>query len=169
MVAGPSTDPGAVAPAYLTQAVQSSDFAVPLVAGDPALLRVFIGARSAAAGSPMPPVRAVLLDGEDVVHTADIPLAPGPIPARPAEGDLRSSANATIPGHVVRPGLDLVVHVDPEGLLGGLPGVARRIPALGRLRVDARPVAQLALTLVPLVWSENPDRSVIDVVASAAA
>lgn len=167
VVAGPATDPGAVAPAYLTQAVQSSDFAVPLVAGDPALLRVFIGA-AGAAGSPMPPVRAVLLDGEDVVHTADIPLAPGPIPARPAEGDLRSSANATIPGHVVRPGLDLVVHVDPEGLLGELPGVAQRIPALGRLRVDARPVAELALTLVPLVWSENPDRSVIDVVASAA-
>ena len=170
VVAGPATGPASLAPAYLTQAVQSSDFAVPLVAGDPALLRVFVdgGPAGAATGAPMPPVRAVFHDGESEVHVADIPLAAGPIPARATEGDLRSSANMTIPGDVVRPGIEMVVHVDPEGLLGGLPGVSRRIPALGRLRVDARPVAELALTLVPLVWSEDPDRTVIDVAADAA-
>lgn len=171
VVAGSGTRPASLAPAYLTQTVQSSDFAVPLVAGEPALLRVFVdgGPAGLATGAPMPPVRAVFRSGKNQVHVADIPLAPGPVPARAAEGDLRSSANATIPGGIVRPGLDLVVHVDPEGLLGPTVGVARRIPALGRLQVDVQPVAELALTLVPLVWSDAPARSVVDVVAAATA
>ena len=170
VVPGPATGPGLLVPAYLTQAVQSSDFAVPLVAGEPALLRVFVdgGPTGAATGVPMPPVRAVFYDGEIEVHVAEVPLAAGPVPAQASEGDLRSSANATIPGDIVRPGLEMVVQIDPEGLLGPTAGVARRIPALGRLRADVRPVAELALTLVPLVWSEKPDRSVIDVASEAA-
>ena len=169
VVPGPATGPGQLVPAYLTQAVQSSDFAVPLLAGEPALLRVFVdgGPTGAATGVPMPPVRAVFHDGENEVHVAEIPLAAGPVPAQASEGDLRSSANATIPGNIVRPGLEMVVQVDPEGLLGPTSGVARRIPALGRLRADVRPVPELALTLVPLVWSEQPDRSVIDVATGA--
>ena len=171
VIEGHWTGPAALVPAYLTQAVQSSDFAVPLVAGEPALLRVFVdgGPTGSATGAPMPPVRAVFHEGVEELHVADIPLAAGPVPAQAFEGDLRSSANATIPGDIVRPGLELVVHVDPVGVLGPTVGVARRIPALGRLRVDVRPVAELALTLVPLVWSESPDRSVVDVIAGAAA
>lgn len=171
VVAGSGTGPASLAPAYLTQAVQSSDFGVPLVAGEPALLRVFVdgGPTGVATGAPMPPARAVFHDGENEVYVADIPLAPGPIPARAAEGDLRSSANVTIPGEIVRPGLEMVVRVDPDGLLGPTLDVARRIPALGRVQVDVQSVSGLELTLVPLVWSENPDRGVIDVIAAAAA
>ena len=171
VIEGPGTGPATLVPAYLTQTVQSSDFTVPLVAGEPALLRVFVdgGPTGSATGAPMPPVRAVFHDDAEELHVADIPLAAGPVPAQAFEGDLRSSANATIPGDIVRPGLELVVHVDPVGVLGPTVGVARRIPALGRLRVDVRPVAELALTLVPLVWSESPDRSVVDVIAGAAA
>ena len=171
VIEGPGTGPATLVPAYLTQAVQSSDFTVPLVAGEPALLRVFVdgGPTGSATGVPMPPVRAVFHDGAEELHVVDIPLAAGPVPAQAFEGDLRSSANTTIPGDIVRPGLEMVVHVDPTGVLGPTVGVARRIPALGRLRVDVRPVAELALTLVPLVWSENPDQRVIDVIAAAAA
>ena len=171
VVPGPATGPAALVPAYLTQAVQSSGFAVPLVAGEPALLRVFVdgGPTGTATGAPMPPVRATFHDGESELYVADIPLASGPVPAQAAEGDLRSSANAMIPSGVVRPGLEVVVRVDPEVLLGPTLGVARRIPALGRLRVDVRPVPELALTLVPLLWSESADRSVTNVVAAAAA
>ena len=171
VVASSGTDPASLVPAYLTQAVQSPDFAVPLVAGEPALLRVFVdgGPTGAATGAPMPPAQAVFHDGDNEVYVADIPLAPGPIPARAAEGDLRSSANVTIPGNIVRPGLEMVVRVDPDGLLGPTVDVAGRIPALGRVRVDVQSVSELELTLVPLVWSENPDRSVIDVIDAAAA
>ena len=106
------------------------------MAGDPALLRVFVdgGPAGAATGAPMPPARAVFHDGENEVYVADIPLTAGPVPARPSEGDLRASANAMIPGEVVRPGLDMVVHVDPERLLGGLrswPGGFRHLDACG--------------------------------------
>ena len=171
VVAGSGTGPASLAPAYLTQAVQSAGFGVPLVAGEPALLRVFVdgGPAGAATGAPMPPAQAVFHDGENELYVADVPLAPGPIPARATEGDLRSSANVTLPGEIVRPGLEMVVRVDPDGLLGPTVDVTHRIPALGRVQVDVQSVSELELTLVPLVWSENPDRSVVDVIDEAAA
>ena len=62
-------DPSA---AYLTQAVQSREFPVPLVAGEQALLRVFVTAPRATDES-LPPVRATFyLEGEET-YVADIP------------------------------------------------------------------------------------------------
>ena len=55
--------------AYLTQAVQSREFPVPLVAGEEALLRVFVIARDSTSEG-IPPVRArFYLDGEET-HVA---------------------------------------------------------------------------------------------------
>ena len=48
--------------AYLTQAVQSHDFGVPLVANEQALLRVFATANPGVVAS-IPPVRATFYQG----------------------------------------------------------------------------------------------------------
>ena len=139
-----------VPPMYLTQAVQSFEFPVPLVADRPALLRVFLTAPEADAVG-FPPVRARFYMEDAEVHTVDIPGAAGTVPSRVEEGRLDASANVAIPAEVVQPGLELVVEVDPEDTRGPDPGTAKRIPATGRQAIDVRAVPALHLTYVPVV------------------
>ncbi len=126
---------GEAAMAYLVQATQSREFPVPLVASEEALLRVFVTAGRDNA-ERLPPVRASFtLDGI-LAHVVNIPGKPGPIPTVVEEGSLAASANALIPAEVVRPGLELVIEIDPDGTLDPGLGVAKRIPEAGRIQVD---------------------------------
>ena len=148
-----------VPPAYLTQATQSLRNPVPLVAGDPALLRVFVTAATDV-DATMPQVLATFYQNEAVVYTADIPARAMRVPDEPGEGDLSASANEEIPGSVVQPGLEMVVEIDPGGLLDPALGIGRRIPPTGRLAMNVEEVPRFDLTMVPFLWLENPDRSV---------
>ena len=60
-----------LAAAYLTQAVQSREFPVSLVAGQPALLRVFLASEHAD-GEKMPEVRATFYVNDVEVHATEI-------------------------------------------------------------------------------------------------
>ncbi len=152
-------DPPAV---VLTQAVQSREFPVPLVAGEEALLRVFVTS-SRESGADLPPVRATFYRDGAKTQVVDIPGKPAPIPREIREVDLTASANARIPGRVVQPGLELVIDVDPEGTLGPDPGVMKRIPGSGRLGVEVRTMPVFELTVIPFLWSRNPDSSIVEV------
>ncbi|MXX70879.1 MAG: hypothetical protein F4205_10115 [Gemmatimonadetes bacterium] len=158
----------ALAHAYLTQAVQSRAYPVPLVGGEKALLRVFLTAPGAA-NADIPPVRARFYVDDREVHVENIPGKPGPIPSEVQEGNLTTSANAEIPAHVVRPGLEMVIEPDPDGTLDPALGVARRIPETGRLAVEVRAMPRFDLTVIPFLWSEAPDSSVLDLAAGMAA
>ena len=153
--------------AYLVQAVQSRAFPVPLVAGARALLRVFpTAARAADAG--VPAVRArFFVDGRET-HVEHVPGKSEAIPAKVNEGSLATSVSAQIPGSVVQPGLEMVVEVDPDGTLDPALGVARRIPAAGRLAVDVRALPPLELTVIPFLWAQAPDSSILDAVRGMA-
>ena len=154
--------------AYLTQAVQSREFPVPLVAGEDALLRVFVTAERAS-DAGMPFVRASFHVNGAETHIAGIPETSAPIPTEIDEGNLSASANATIPRKFVRPGLEVVIEVDPDGTLDPTLGVARRIPETGRLAVDVRAMSLLDLTVIPFVWNiPNPDSTVIELAAGMA-
>ncbi len=154
--------------AYLVQAVQSRAFPVPLVAGKPALLRVFPTAERAA-GVNVPAVRArFFVDGRET-HMEYVRGGSGAIPARVDEGSLATSVSAEIPGSVVRPGLEMVVEIDPDGTLDPALGIAQRIPATGRLSVDVRALPPLDLTVVPFLWAQAPDSSILDAVRGMAA
>lgn len=136
--------------AYLTQAVQSIGFPVPLVAGKPALLRVFVASPNAG-GASMPDVQATFfLDGAPV-HEVSMPAGDEPIPPEPGEGDLALSANAAIPSGIVQPGLEVVLEVDRDGALDPGLGVSGRVPPAGRQAIDVRRVPGLDLTVIPLV------------------
>ena len=156
------------AAAYLTQAVQSLDFPVSLVAGEDALLRVFVTADNAA-GASIPPMRATFFEDGREIHVADIPGRPALIPAEIDEGNLEASANITIPGSVLVPGLEMVVDVDPGGTLDAAVDVQRRIPETGRLAVGVRAVPTFDLVIVPFLQRANPDSSIIGVVNALAA
>ena len=146
--------------AYLVQAVQSRAHPVPLVAGEDALLRVFVtAARETSEG--MPAVRARFYLGGVERHVVDIPANSNPIPTELDEGDLSKSANAEIPGRIVRPGLEMVTEVDPGGTLDPTLGVPKRIPEAGRITVEVRELPVLQLTAIPFVWNADANRAVV--------
>ena len=148
------------AAAYLVQATQSLEYPVPLLAGDAALLRVFVTA-AGGVDAAMPPVRATFyMDGVEV-HTANIAGQTTNIPPQINEASLLNSANAVVPGSVVMPGLEMVVEIDPDRTLDPALGVSARLPATGRTGLEVRSVPPFHLTLIPFLWEENPDRSVL--------
>ncbi|MYG80785.1 MAG: hypothetical protein F4187_02960 [Gemmatimonadetes bacterium] len=152
---------------YLTQTVQSSRYPVPLIAEEPALLRVFVSSPRAD-GELMPTVRATFFHGDSEVHAVQIDGGYAPIPTAVDEGSLTGSANADIPGDVLRPGLEMVIEVDPEGTTDPGLGIAARIPQSGRMAVDVRALPDFPLTLVPFVNERNPDRSVLALTSAMA-
>ena len=154
--------------AYLTQAVQSREFPVPLVAGERALLRVFPMARQAT-NADIPAVRARFYVNGRETHVEEIPGKATPIPTEVDESRLSKSANAEIPGHVVQPGLEMVIEVDPNETLDPDLGVATRIPETGRLAVEVRAMPLFDLTLIPFLWSEDADSSIVELVTAMAA
>ena len=154
--------------AYLTQAVQSRGFPVPLVAGEKALLRVFPTAKQATTAG-IPEVRARFYRGGLETHVAVIPGKSGLIPTEVDEGSLARSANVEIPGYVVQPGLEMVIEVDPEGKLDQALGVPTHIPATGRLALEVRAMPLFDLTLIPFIWNQTQDSSIVDLVEAIAA
>ena len=154
--------------AYLVQTVQTRLAPVPLVAGEEALLRVFVTAREAS-GAGIPAIRARFYVNEVETYVKDIPGKLSPIPTQMDESSLGRSANAVIPGQVVRPGLEMVIEVDPNGTLDPGLAVAKRIPESGRLAIDVRDMPLFDLTLLPFLWTEAPDSLVLEAVRGMAA
>ena len=150
--------------AYLTQATQSLQFPVPLVAGEQALLRVFVTADEDV-DATMPPVRATFyLDGspsEPIEIPGSGAQIPAGIPLEIVESDLSSTPNLIVPGEYVMPGLEMVIEIDPEGTLDQGLGIATRIPAEGRMPVAVMTVPALDLTLIPFLWTEDPGGTVV--------
>ena len=154
--------------AYLTQAVQSREFPVPLVANEDALLRVFVTAQFAT-DEGIPAIRVRFYRDGRETHVEDVPGKHIPIPTAVDEAALSKSANAVIPGGVLQPGLEMVVEVDPHGTLDLALGVANRIPQTGRIGVEVRAMPLLDLTLIPFLYVADPDSSVVDIVDAVAA
>ena len=144
-------------PVYLVQSVQSFGTPATLVAGRPALLRVFLASEEAV-GEEIPTVNATFYDelGE-VMHEAEIAAA-GTLPERIDESSLAASADIEIPGRVIRPGVEMMIEVQ-----GGLPGLPSRIPAQGRIALDIEEMPPLPLTLVPFLEEGSPDYTVVDI------
>ena len=145
--------------AYLTQATQSFDYPVPLVAGDPALLRVFLTADDG--DVEVPPVRVSFYQNESNVHTADIPGRAGFVPPRVDESDLALSSNAEIPGSILAPGLEMVVEIDPDDTRNLPAAVKKRLPETGRIELDVKTMPPFDLVMVPFLWEEDPDHGFV--------
>ncbi len=150
--------------AYLTQATQSLLFPVPLVAGEQALLRVFVPLNEGVEVE-MPPMRATFYLNGSPSDPIDIPGSgtriPAGIPLEIVESDLSATANLIVPGEYVMPGLEMVIEIDPDGTLDPSTGIATRLPAEGRMPVEVMTVPALDLTLIPFLWTEDPDGTVV--------
>ena len=149
------------ATAYLTQATQSIFHPVPLVAGEAALLRVFITA-DPDLGPSLPSVQADFFNGGRIVHSVEISAQDTAVPAQIEEGSLMYSANAQVPGTAVMPGLEMVINIEPMGSPDAESVAVMRIPESGRQPLDVRTVPPFHLTLVPFLWMENPHIGVLE-------
>lgn len=150
--------------AYLTQSVQSRTNPVPLIAGEPALLRAFVASPDAD-GDTMPAARATFYLEGAPAHEIEIEPESGTIPGRieESEASLERSINADVPGWLVQRGLQFVVEVDPDGALDPALGVTGRIPPTGRMAVDVVELQDLRLTLVPFLHETEPDSSILGI------
>lgn len=145
---------------YLTQAVQSLTYPVPLVAGEPALLRVFLTSNDTATRR-MPPLRADFFVDGTPVHSVDVQGdASKLVPQEADESLLSSSINVVVPGHVIMPELEMAIVIDPQGTEGVYGNTGTRIPDTGSQYVVVREVPPLDLTVVPFVWTEDSDMSI---------
>ena len=144
------------APFYLIQAVQSLETPVPLVAGEDALLRVFPFAVQST-DERIPPVRATFYDQGSLVHTLEIPAGSVALATEFTDGPLEASANGVVPGSVLKPGVEMVIEVDPDTTVTLSLGVHERIPETGRLALEVHEMPPLNLTVVPYLWRSDPD------------
>ncbi len=148
--------------AYLTQAVQSRAYPVPLVAGEEALLRVFVVA-PAAAGDTIPLVRATFYVNGSETEVIDIEPGSSVVVEALDESSLKYSANTLVPDSLIQPGLEVVVEIDPDETTDPDLGISGRIPETGRMAVDVRTMPELELTLIPFLWKEDPDSTILDI------
>ena len=160
-------NPGTVtltAPAsYLNQGVQNLNAGVPLIAGRQALLRVFATADQP--NSFRPGARATFFLEDEEIYVADME-SPAGIPLEVDESRLDRSFTATVPGPVLRPGVEMVVEIDPDGVVPLKPGSETRIPAAGRFHLDVREVPPLNLTVVPVHYLSETNKVTNSTVAA---
>ena len=140
---------------HLTQAVQTLGGDIPLIAGRSALLRVFVTGDRMSFYRPRP-LATFYADGAPI-HEMRLDPAADRIPTEPDEGRLDRSFNGVVPGRVLQPGVELVVELDPDGAVPAVPGSSRRVPAEGRLKLDVLTVPPMALTMVPVAYSEDAE------------
>ncbi len=140
---------------HLTQAVQTLGGDIPLIGGRSALLRVFVTGDKTSFYRPRP--LATFYEDGAPFHSMRLDPAADRIPVEPDEGRLGRSFNGVVPGRVLRPGVELVVELDPDVLVPAVEGSDRRVPAEGRLKLDVLTVPPMRLTVVPVVHSRDAE------------
>ncbi|MDE2956177.1 MAG: Ig-like domain-containing protein, partial [Bacteroidota bacterium] len=137
--------------AYVFQAVHSFFNTVPLVAGEAAWLRVFPTVNLTINSPPLPKAVATFYMNNQVVHTVNFASKTGPIPTEVWPQRVQQSYDAQIPASVIKPGLELVVELDPDDQVPANLGMIKRMPQSGRISLDVITVPGFEVTFVPLV------------------
>ncbi len=145
----------------LKQVAQNRDGSVSLIAGRPALLRVFVVGDQINWLEP-PAVRVTLLQEGDAVFEQMLPPETEHILTAVDESSLEWSYDAEVPGSVIQPGVRMVVELDPEGVVPLAPGSRVRYPPEGSMELDVVEPPLYRIVLVPTISRPAPDSSVFD-------
>ena len=78
------------------------------------------------------------------------------------EGELDLSYNTVIPARHIVPGTEMVVEVDPDGVIPQAPGSVMRFPAAGAEPLNVVEVPPMEVTVVPVLEAAEPDSSIFD-------
>lgn len=143
---------------YLNQVAQNKRAAVSLVPGWPALIRVFVVGDQTSYYRPS--VRVTLYHGDEEVFQEVFPALSDSTSKRIVESNLDDSYNGFVPGHLIRPGVGMVVELDPEGVVPLAPGSQTRYPETGTMALDVIEPPMLRQIFVPTFAAFTPDRGV---------
>ena len=139
---------------YLTQATQTYDGLVPLVAGRDAYLRAFTVANQS--NTAQPQVRIRLYSGATLVQTYTIAAPSAGVPSAVNEGTLSSSWNVLVPAALVQPGLRVLADVDPANGISEADESDNQFPVTGAsAAVDVRTLPAFAVRFVPVLQQVN--------------
>jgi len=144
---------------YVTQSTQNHDGDVRLVAGRRAMVRVFMVGNETSFYGPGVRIR-VLLDGDEIFHQVFPPVRDR-TPEEVIESEVDGSVNAEIPGSVIRPGIRMVVELDPEGVVPLAPGSQLRYPAEGSIPLQVVELQPFRHVIVPTVSPTTGNTSVV--------
>ena len=143
---------------YLNQAAQNRRGTVSLIPGQPALLRVFVVGDQTSYYNPS--VRVRLFQGDEEVFHEVFPPRGDSTSKLIVESNLEDSHNGLVPGHLIQPGVSMVVELDPEGVVPLAPGSQLRYPVEGSMELDVVEPPLLRQIFVPTIASFTPDRGV---------
>ncbi|HEX6694651.1 MAG TPA: Ig-like domain-containing protein [Longimicrobiales bacterium] len=148
-----------IAGVYVTQSTQTFAGAVPLVAGRDGLLRVF--ARANLANTDTPSIRVRIYQGATLVDTRIVNATLSSVPVSVNEGVLDASWNTYIFGHMIQPGMRILVDVDPANRIMEFNEGDNVFPSTGTpLALDVRTMAPLSARFVPV---QQPNATTGDV------
>lgn len=139
---------------YVTQAAQNVEHNAPVIAGRPALLRLFLSAPQPLDFAPE--IRVSTVKEDEVVWEGTF-VPDLPIPNSVDEADLNGSFNVEIPGSALEAGVGLVVEFDPDCKAPLSPGSRTRFPQTGSKNLRVEEVQLFRQIFVPTVWRPQPD------------
>lgn len=143
---------------YLNQVIQNPDVTVPVIAGRQALLRVFATGHETSFYGPS--VRADFYQGGQLIHSVLMEPLSDQLPDHVDESRIDRSYNAEIPGHVVQPGVGLVLELDPERLVPQGSASQDRFPAEGTMPLNIIEMPTHKQFIVPTLLHDDPDERV---------
>ncbi len=150
-----------VGAATITQVTQTAAGDVPLVAGRPGLLRVFVSSNLPNDLAPLVRVR-LYQGGAQLAAWALAPVAPG-VPLAGVDDSLAAPWSVVVPGALLQPGVSLLVDVDPAGEIVQPDRAADVFPASAAPRpLDVRLTAPMQVTLVPVLLDGGTDAGQVD-------
>lgn len=144
--------------AYVNQVAQNRRATVSLVPGRPALIRVFVIGDQTSYYHPS--VRVTLFQGDEEVYQEVFPPRGDSTSKTIVESNLEDSHNGFVPGHLIRPGVGMVIELDPEGVVPLAPGSQTRYPETGTMALDVIEPPMLRQIFVPTIAAFTPDRGV---------
>jgi len=134
---------------HLVQVVQDYQGATPIVAGKPALLRVFGVANQC--NFARPKIR-VTVSG---VVQPDIQAIESSVRQNADQGVLQSSWNLLLPGSVVQPGLTVSAQIDPDNAVAESNESDNQFPAAGPKPIDVRVMPTVGVRFIPVSIAGN--------------
>ena len=145
---------------YVTQGAQNRDGSVALVAGRQAMVRVFMVGDETSYYGPGVRIRA-LFEGEEIFQQTYPPLRDR-TPSEVDESELDGSANALIPASVMRPGVRMVVELDPEGVVPLKQNSQTRYPASGSMELNVVEPQPFRHIIVPTINAATGNESIVN-------
>ena len=143
---------------YLNQVIQNPDVTVPVIAGRQALLRAFVTGHETSFYGPS--VRADFYQGGQLIHSVLMEPLSDQLPDHVDETRIDRSYNAEVPGHVLQPGVGLVLQLDPERLVPQGSDSQDRFPAEGSMPLNIIEMPTHKQFIVPTLLHDDPDERV---------